>query len=61
MLRVCACDIDGFCPYGDGSGCNCEMWCGEPESQDDPDLWEEPDWDLDEGFNPYLGEYDFDC
>ena len=29
----------------------------DPEDDD----WDEPNWDLDEGFNPYMGCYDFDC
>lgn len=31
----------------------------EPEADDEDDL-EEP-YDLDMGFNPYMGMYDFDC
>ena len=29
----------------------------DPEDDD----WDEPDWDLEEGYNPYMGCYDFDC
>lgn len=29
------------------------------DSEDDD--WEEPDWDAEIGYNPYMGCYDFDC
>lgn len=42
MLReVCDCDISGECPYGATSYSHCEWHCGEPDTQDDFDIWEE--------------------
>ena len=32
------------------------------EDEEDPEDWDEPsDYDLEVGFNPYEGCYDFDC
>ena len=43
-------------------GCTPEEFCGITDEEEE----EEDDWDFDEadlemGFNPYLGTYDFDC
>lgn len=33
----------------------------EEENPFEDEDWEEPDWDSEIGFNPYMGCYDFDC
>lgn len=58
--------FNGFCDLVDGNtGEVIEDFGYEPE--DDPDLEDYSDYeegfsaDLDMGFNPYLGAYDFEC
>ena len=47
--------ISGICPT-----CWESTFGGEDE--EDPEDWDEPsDYDLEVGFNPYEGCYDFDC
>ena len=33
----------------------------EEENPFEDEDWEEPDWDSEIDFNPYMGCYDFDC
>ena len=70
-------DFEGrhHCPYAeDGDYVNCEWYCGAEEPQDDPEIWEEEEYeedepnyeeemeaDLDMGFDPYMGCYTDDC
>ena len=59
------------CPYGAEYNGDCEYWCGAEEPSDDPSDWEENRDDeetaedyffnLEQGFNPYEGAYDYDC
>lgn len=69
------CDF-GTCPYEAEYGRDCEYWCGMDEPQDNFEAWleeeeyiedddegdyEEEMYDLEMGYNPYMGCYDFDC
>ena len=56
------CD-DGVCPYDAQYNHNCEWWCGAEEPEDLPkdDDFEESDFDLEMGFDPYMGCYSDDC
>lgn len=47
--------ISGLCP-------NCwEALYPDPDEDDDEGDYEEETYDLDMGFDPYMGEYTFDC
>lgn len=47
-----SCDIDGVR--------DCEYWCGEEEPEEEYyDDWDE--YDLEIGFDPYMGCYSEDC
>ena len=47
--------ISGICP-------TCWASTFGDEDEEDPEGWDEPsDYDLEVGFNPYEGCYDFDC
>lgn len=50
------CDF-GECPYNAEYSYSCEYWCGADEPEE---YYEEP-WDLDMGFDPYMGCYTDDC
>lgn len=69
------CD-DGVCPYDAQYNCDCEYWCGAEEPQDIPEEWDDDEieddeedyyeysdtiYDLDCGFDPYMGCYSDDC
>lgn len=50
MLRkICACDLDGICPYGAGDGRDCAYWCSADEPEDWPDDYYD-DEDEDDGW-----------
>lgn len=54
----CPCDDNPFtfiCPYNAQNGGDCEYFCGEDEPYD------EPDYNEDMGFDPYMGCYTDDC
>ena len=69
------CDF-GTCPYEAEYSRDCEYWCSIEEPQDNFEEWleeeeyiedddegdyEEEMYDLEMGYNPYMGCYDFDC
>lgn len=49
------CD-NGECPFNAEYSNDCEYWCGAEEPQDDYE-----DYDLEIGFDPYMGCYSDDC
>ena len=52
----CPCDDEPFvCPYNAQYSRDCEEYCGEDEPYD------EPDYNEDMGFDPYMGCYTDDC
>ncbi len=75
MLRTCTPCDDGICPYDAQYNCDCEYWCGAEEPQDveewiedeeeiyddDEGDYEEELYNLDLGFDPYMGCYTDDC
>ena len=57
IKRETPCDF-GECPYNAEYSRDCEYWCGAEEPEEDYDF---DDDDIEVGFNPYMGEYDYDC
>ena len=55
IKKTCPCDVDFICPYNAEYNRDCEYWCGEDEPID------EPAYDEDCGFDPYMGCYTDDC
>jgi len=55
IRKTTPCDTDGFCPYDAQYSRDCEFWCGADEPYD------EPDYNEDCGFDPYMGCYTDDC
>lgn len=37
LRKDCPCDLDGFCPYATEFLESCYYWCGEEDSDGDPD------------------------
>lgn len=52
------CDF-GECPYNAEYNRDCEYWCSAEEPEEDYDF--DNNDDIEVGFNPYMGEYDYDC
>ena len=44
LLRETPCD-HGECPYDAECYGNCEYWCGAEEPQDDPEVWEDEEYE----------------
>lgn len=55
LRKETPCDF-GDCPYNAEYSSTCEYYCG----QDEPEDYFE-DYDLEMGFDPYMGEYTWDC
>lgn len=47
LRRETPCDW-GECPYGAEYSNTCEYYCSEPEPQDDPEIWEDYEYDYEE-------------
>lgn len=75
LRKETPCDF-GECPYDAVYHTTCDWYCSEEEPEEDYEEWDEDNsdleryeyeedydepWDIECGFNPYMGCYDFDC
>lgn len=59
LRDITPCDHSGICPYAAESYGSCEYWCGADDPADDPEIWDDCDYEV--GYDPYIGGFSDDC